>query len=340
MRCRGSILILVLFVLMVLSLVAVSFAYRAGLEHRAASHRVVWIQLRAQAASAAAIALGRMAENTNDFDHRAEPWHSHPSLNGDEWLSEWSVAVPVFETTYQVTDEEGKLNVLFASSEALEKLGMSAIQIDSLFDWMDDDDQSRPEGAEGEYYLATARGYQSKDAPIEVLEELLAIRGFSPDDYLGEDDNRNRRLDINENDGGVTHPVDNADGDLQFGWVDLLTCVGDGRININTAPREVLATLPLSEAAADQIIGYRTFDEHSSGHLEEHVFRSVSDIEELQGLTDADRGVLKSISIFRSTHFRVFVQAKHLPTGLTYHLQVLAQMTDDGPQVLQWQTEM
>jgi type II secretory pathway component PulK len=87
---RGSILIVVMFVLCVLALVAVSFAYRVGLESRKMRDEVIQIQLRQQAASAAAIAMGRLKQNTNDYDHFAEPWHAHASLTPEGWLPEWS----------------------------------------------------------------------------------------------------------------------------------------------------------------------------------------------------------------------------------------------------------
>ena len=229
---RGSILILVLFVLTVLSLAAVSLAYRAGLERRTVRNTAIIARLEAHAASAVAIALSRLEENTNDFDHRAEPWHDHRALGGEDWIPEWEEdddhQAPVFVTDYQVIDEEGKLMVLLASSTALEELGMTRQQIASLFDWMDEDLMARAEGAENDFYLSRRTPHHSKNAPIEVLEELLMVRGFRVADFYGEDADRDRRLDPHENDGGLSFPPDDADGRLRLGWVDLLTCRGDG----------------------------------------------------------------------------------------------------------------
>jgi type II secretory pathway component PulK len=115
---RGSILVLVLFVMTVLSLAAMSFSYRAGLKSRAVHQRALAAQLSAQARSAVAVAIGRLKENTNEFDHPAEPWHFHPPLASEDWLNEWSSEDSAFLADYQVSDEEGKLNLMFASSEA------------------------------------------------------------------------------------------------------------------------------------------------------------------------------------------------------------------------------
>lgn len=335
-RCAGSILILVLFVLVVLSLTAVSFAYRAGLEHRAASERAMQVQLRAQAASAVAIAMGQLAENTHPFDHPAEPWHTHRPLAEQQWLEAWnprdSVDPAVFETRYYVRDEEGKLNVLYASSEAMEALGMTAVQVDSLLDWMDEDETPRPEGAESSYYLSLPQPYRAKNRPLEVLEELLAVRGFHTRDYLGPEDGGAWRFAFADEQRHGEKPVP--------GWADLLTVLGDGRINLNTAPRQVLEALPISEQAVDQIVGFRAFDRNSGGELETHAFQSEADIDQLQGFTAADREVLQAIGRFESEHFRIFVEARHLPSDTVYRLQVLVHAGDEDVKVLQWQPGM
>jgi hypothetical protein len=86
-------------------------------------------------------------ENANEFDHRAESWCTHEPLASEDWLFEWTAQGMdddlLFVTDYQVIDEEGKLNIMFASSAALEKLGMPAEQIACLFDWMDADGIAR-----------------------------------------------------------------------------------------------------------------------------------------------------------------------------------------------------
>ena len=336
----GSVLIVVLFVMTVLGLSAVSFAYRAGLHSRSARNRAIMAQLRSHASSAAAIAMARLKENTNDFDHFAEPWHTHGPLAAEGWLADLQEdekgRPAVFVTDYRVIDEEGKLNLTYASGNALDKLGMSSAQIAALFDWVDSDDVARAEGAENGYYTSRSYRYQCKNGRIEMLEELLMIRGFGLRDFVGEDANHNRLLDPGEDDGAASWPPDDGDGVLRLGWVDLFTCTGDGRININTAPEAVLGTLPLSDGAVSQIIGFRQFDEGTYGDLEDHVFRSQTDIDQLQGLTDYDKDVLGSLVTFTSRYFRIFVQSTHLPSGLRHHLQVLVRTDGGSLEILQW----
>jgi hypothetical protein len=303
-------------------------------------HEAVSAALRCQAESAVAVAMARLAGNTNDFDHLAEPWHTHGPLAAEGLQPERSTgtdgAPPEFVTDYQVIDEEGKLNVLYASSEDLARLGLSAAQIASLFDWMDGDDIVQAEGAEGAFYEDGSLPHQCKNSPVEVLEEILLIKGFGLRDWYGEDADHDRTLDPCENDGSMSEPLDDADGVLRPGLADLLTCVGDGKININTAPAEVLDTLPLSNGAVDQIVGFRSFDENSSGSLEDHVFRSAEDIVSLQGLTPSDKSVLSAVCRFRSEHFRIYVQARDTRMGLSCCLEVLVRVVGNRPTMVQW----
>lgn len=328
-RRKGAVLILVLFVMVVLSLVAVSFSYRAALARRLATQRAMMLRLEHHARSAAAIALTRLPLDPSGFVHPAQAWCSHVPLAEEPWLPEWSPdqagETAEYVTDYQVIDEEGKLHVAVASSEAMKKLGMSNSQAACLFDWMDEDDVTRSEGAEDGFYLARAPSHYCKNAALESLEELLRIRGFGSDDYYG----RLREGDPSPEGSTATR-----------GWVRLLTTRGDGYININTSPLEVLKTLPLSQGAAEQIVAYRRFTPGAGQTLDDHAFRNADDIRQLQGLTEADRDVLQAVAKFRSEHFRILVESRHVPSGLTYRLDVLAKTrSPDQPEILEWKGE-
>lgn len=101
--------------------------------------------------------------------------------------------------------------------------GMTIEISEAIFDWIDEDDEQRTYGAENEYYQSLSPPYECKNAKIETLDELLLIRGITPQILFGEDANRNGLLDPNENDGPLTAPFDNADGMLDRGWSAYLT---------------------------------------------------------------------------------------------------------------------
>ena len=315
---RGSVLIVVLFVSVVLGLIAVSLAYRSALVLRASRQRAIMAKLQAQADSVTAIAIMRLSENAANFDHLAQSWHTHGPLAAEDWIDDWTAddgdTPPQFAADYRVSDEEGKLHVLLASSESLRKLGMSEDQIACLFDYMDGDDYSQPGGAESGYYQALASPRRCKNAPLETLDELLAIKGFGPADYWG---------------------PRNGEAGTTLSWSELLTTCGYGKVNINTVPRAVLRTLGISEGAVDQIDAFRTFDAFSSGELEDHAFVSSEDIEHLQGLTDADRQMLSGRTVFQSEHFRILITVRHVPTGLTHAVDMLVRRLDGRVNILQ-----
>lgn len=99
---------------------------------------------------------------------------------------------------------------------------------DSLSDWIDGDDVTRPGGAEAAQYRSTKRPYKPRNNYPETLDELLLVNGFTPEvfDAVGR----------------------------------YLTVYGtDGLVNLNTAPKEVLVALSdeMTGALADEIIKKR-----------------------------------------------------------------------------------
>lgn len=96
--------------------------------------------------------------------------------------------------------------------------GVEADPTDAILDWIDADGDSRSEGAENDFYQATDIPYSAKNAPFDSVEELLMVRGITPEIFFG-------------------------DPELgQLPLTELLTVRGQrkGRINVNTAPAEVL----------------------------------------------------------------------------------------------------
>jgi len=90
---------------------------------------------------------------------------------------------------------------------------------------LDADDTARAEGAEQEYYDGLPRPYTVRNGPLDTIEELLLVRGFTPARFYGEDANQNFRLDPNEDDGDERTPADNKDGKLDLGLRPFLTVV-------------------------------------------------------------------------------------------------------------------
>jgi hypothetical protein len=124
--------------------------------------------------------------------------------------------------------------------------GMSIDVADAILDWLDDDDEPRPFGAEVDHYSALPTPYAPKNGPIESVEELLLVRGVTPDLLFGVDANRNGVIDAAEQQSGAI----DIGSVSALGWASYLTVHGqeanrrrDGtpRININQEDLELLA---------------------------------------------------------------------------------------------------
>ena len=53
--------------------------------------------------------------------------------------------------------------------------------VDSILDWKDEDDLHRLNGAESDYYQSLPHPYKARNADFESLEELLLVKGVTPD---------------------------------------------------------------------------------------------------------------------------------------------------------------
>jgi general secretion pathway protein K len=95
----------------------------------------------------------------------------------------------------QIEDEGGKLNLndLAANSgDALrrksrilrikrlfELLQISPDLVDALVDWVDQDENPEPGGAESLYYQSQTPAYRAANAPLETLGDLRLVKGFT-----------------------------------------------------------------------------------------------------------------------------------------------------------------
>jgi hypothetical protein len=133
---------------------------------------------------------------------------------------------------YGLEDESAKLNVnalLADADEATQSArlmalpGMTIETADAILDWLDADDAARTNGAESAYYLALTPSYAPRNGPIGGLDELLLVRGVTPELLYGVDVNRNGMVDVDETPRGEAFAAANADGSLNRGWSAYLT---------------------------------------------------------------------------------------------------------------------
>lgn len=180
-------------------------------------------------------------------------------------------------------DEQGKVSVnaiVFGNGETnvekyaiysrlLEGLALKTDLADTLADWIDIDDDPRVGGAEShDYYKRLTQPYSAKGAPLDSTEELLLVKGYTP--------NVVKKLST------------------------FITVYTNGKININTAPKEVIMALSdeLTEDMAQRVIDYRY----------KYPFKDTAEIRKVSGFEILGFDLQNRITV-TSNIFRVFSKA-------------------------------
>jgi len=334
---RGTILVLVLIVVSTLVIMAAGLAYRTRIDLRL-THSA------AQKAKAYYLALGGierikalLAGKNLSPSVLAKICHFTSAAKKEDLFQ--SVAEPP-ETrqlilNYCLRDEQAYLNINSSDPAIWKRTGLVNQQhIPAILDWIDPDEDSGPRGAESAFYKRIDPPHIAKNKPLTILKELLFIKGIARRIYLGEDLNRNGRLDENEQDGSLQPPDDDGDSELDPGLVDVFTVWGSGKININTSSAQLLAALPgLDEQAAASVISFRSGPDAALGTDDDQGIKNSEDVEKIEGLTDRQIELLRQYCCFESEYFRVFSYAK-LIDGSDCLLMATIKYTDKRPKTI------
>lgn len=252
---RGIALLVVLWILTILMVIVFSFSFLARTEtFSTRAFQEGWQnKFLAEAGVKRAIAeLFYRKQNPVPLEEEGqESW----KVDGTEYIGTMGQGF----YRVRVTDEAGKIDLNLASETILRNL-LSQLDpagedkeltvntiVDSILDWRDPDDFHRLNGAEDDYYQSLPNPYRARNANFETVEELLLVKGMTPEILYG--------------------------ADRKLGLIDFLTVQArTNRININAAPRAVLMALPgMTAEAAEGIIAYRAD-------------REIKNIQEITGL--------------------------------------------------------
>jgi type II secretory pathway component PulK len=168
---------------------------------------------------------------------------------------------------YGLVDEASKLNFTSVSRDMLRALPIMPDELpDSLYDWRDDDSQLEGDGAEDDYYMGLSPPYHCKNGNFETVEELLLVRGAYPELLYGDRFASTVGRAPGPQIGGLSENQIAARGLFDFLTVYSREPVPPGtrgrarvgRINLSTAPREVLRCIPgLTDSDADSLVSRR-----------------------------------------------------------------------------------
>ncbi len=264
---KGFVLVFALWVLSLLTVLAVSVASGVRqkiilvkkLDERSRMHYL----LEGAAVRTKVYIRKQLAEAGSSYTaafkmglHNYPLFFAHMSLSGDMASTAYTFYdAGLAVERFGVVDEERKINVNTAGLAVLQRL------IERVLGFREDDakhlaqamvDWRQPWSGEvsgffsEEYYANLQYPFRKKDAPYEVPDELLLIKGMT---------------------GGVYELLR-----------PYITVYGEGRVNINTAPAPVLYALGLEDPLIEKILSARRGQDAVEGTLDDHVFARVFDV--------------------------------------------------------------
>jgi len=296
----GIALLMVLLVTGLLSALCLSFLRMSHLEALVADNTQALAQaeILAQAGLKAGMAL--LAQDDPDYDVLTDRW-----AHFDRYAA---VAGAFFEEggfSGEIEDLSGRFNlnslvdtaksglVVTKNREQFERLldllGLDVNLADTLLDWLDRDDETRPYGAETYYYSSLENPYPCADGPLDTEDQLRLVKDFTPEVLNGTES--------------------------RTGLIRYVTVISPAfrQVNINTADVLVIRSLAdgLTENLARSIIEYRAFSP----------FERKDDLRQVSGMTDELFNEVIGLVSVKSSFFAirvegVFRQARYPVTGI------------------------
>jgi general secretion pathway protein K len=247
MREKGTVLILALWALSLLTVLTVQLGFRVHRRMDFLRRMEVRSQLRFIAEAGARRAIALLDEQSPIHQQGDELFKKHYWFNNPEHFDSIRIGAGTFtvgplendslsqgERRYGITDEQSKLSVNRADRYILARLfqivtSLSRDEVqslaDAIVDWREYGKSEITGFLSDEYYDHLEFPYPSKDADFQSLDELRLVRGFS--------------------------------AQMVDALRPYLTVYGDGRVNVNTAGVPVLMALGLNEDVAARLIAVR-----------------------------------------------------------------------------------
>ena len=242
---EGSILVLTLWILTMLVLLSVGLGYTTSIDQRLVSYQRDRLRALYLAKAGYFRALAEIEQDsTPEVDSYLETWAQNPEVFQDAALGEGiftvSYSVPGEDgekkVVHGVVDEERKVNINTAPEAVLLRLpGMDEEIVESILEWRE------KHSAEGE---GKEKGKEEEEAkPFGVLEELLRVEGMTEEVFE------------------ALQPV--------------TTVYTDGKVNVNTSPKEVLGPLGMDDGLVDKILRFRKGLDGIRGTEDDQLFTDI-----------------------------------------------------------------
>ena len=251
--------------------------------------------------------------------------------NEKEAESRWRMNVDIAPVSFgqgefevKIGNESGKININGANESLLKMMlngldieeQQKSVIIDSIMDWRDENNLHRLNGAEDSYYESLPEPYECKDGDFDSVEELLMVRGVTPEIFYG----------------GLKHIITvykpperykSVPGGRKLIHSDL------SKININAAPRGMLLALP---SMTDRLV------QEIMNHRKESDFRALTEVSSLVG-PDVYKAISPYITLETSPFYTIEsegkVEGSKIRQGVKA-LVVIDKRLKKGYRIVQW----
>ena len=218
---------------------------------------------------------------------------THVSL-ADTWASfgakgDVSYTVGYDSFRIEILDAGSLINVNSADSDQLKELPLTQEQIDSLLDWREPGVTARGQGAKDTFYHALPDPYNAKLLPFDTVDELLQVKGFTPDALYRAPTSLS--------------PLQSASlVGSSIPLYELLTAdsmsadpnlAGEPKVNGNSITSDQLVAFGVPQTLATAIV---------QAQQQSH-FKTLGDLLNVPGMTkDAARAILNNVSMVQDSH--------------------------------------
>lgn len=297
-----------LLVITVLMGLVVSFSDESGVEVELAGLGLNESRAYTLARSAVHVAMALVDRDEVEIEGKTQFRFGNEVWGGDRPFPFPEELEPGTFVTGRIVDEGGKINVNFllkADGTVDEKreaqlrrlfrlLGVEHEVVNPILDWLDADDDERVEGAEGFYYQSLPEPVECANGKIGTLGQINVIKGMDR---------------------------------VRASVADYLTVYTDGKININTAPKEVIASLgdDFEGSLPDAIIEYRKNEE----------FKSVDDLLKVPGMSEDLFSELREMLSVKGSSFTFDFEADW--HGSRSRIRAFALRDEKGLKMVKWQ---
>ena len=342
----GVALVLVLWLLTLLTVLAFEFSVMTRTQAKVTLNQRESMEAYylARAGVYKAIAeLSRPVANASESDDdeddltTQDPFPEFPDSDPTE--ERWMVDGRPYQVTLnngiaevRVYDEGGKININEANGSTLREL-VIALRLDRsisgivnpILDWRDPDDIYHQNGAEDTYYLSLPEPYHAKNGPFDTIDELLWVKGMTPEIFYGQQPEQGIR--------GRTGIVDVLTASLDAKLARTRVSDEDEseeeeplqfKVNVNTAPLEVLMLIPGIDASHAHLI------------IADREFFTFRDTQELAPYVDDIDDASPFVTFQPSNTYTIDSWGTLVASPIYHRIRAIVAITPKDYRILQW----